>query len=294
MGEILVIPKSSPFFEIPSYLFCKKYKQELIYFFNSKSVMGFFTSEKPKPIDLENLECPKFNYKTTEELKNMSLEEREQYEKDLEEDSKAFAQFEKDLAQAKLEHEERNVENQKRFDEIEQRSRYDKIYQETLTEREQDSQNDKLDQITEKLDSLEKKIEVNPSEKQHEDKVIDTKTNYASPICYLDDDKVREILFSDETPVYHDRYSGKLFGGEYEKILITNKRIIFYKKTGTFSKKIKCETVPSSNLRIRSYEEKGTFSKKAILIVDIGMKEPLRWEGKPSDIQKLNRELGRI
>ena len=163
--------------------------------------MGFFTSEKPKPIDLANLECPKFNYKTVEELKNMSLEEQNQYQKDHDEFIKAFAQFKKDLAQAELEGEERKAENQKRFDEIEQRSRYNKIYQETLTEKKQNSQNDKLDQITEKLESLEKKIEVNPSEKQFEDKVIDTKTNYASPICYLDNDKVREILFEDETTV---------------------------------------------------------------------------------------------
>lgn len=134
------------------------------------------------------------------------------------------------------------------------------------------------------------KEKINHSSKIDDDSFKDT-GNYSTPNDIIKDDKIRKILSSSETPVSHVRYSGKLFGGKYDKIVITNQRIIFYKTTGTFSKKIKCESVPLDKLGFPTIEEKGLISKKAILKVEIGMEEPLRWEGKPTDIQGLNQQI---
>ncbi len=174
---------------------------------------------------------------------------------------------------------------------LDDKDQYIRELEQKLTDYEQKNQNDKLDRITEKLESLEEKIETNHSDSLDENKFEDAENNQFPTNCYIKDDKVRGLLSASETPVSHVQYRGKVFGGQYDKIVITNKRLIFYKIIGSFSKKIKSESIPIEKLGFPTVEEKGLISKKAILKVDIGMEEPLRWDGNPSDIQSLNQEI---
>jgi len=163
-----------------------------------------------------------------------------------------------------------------------------------VSELQQKEQDKKIDHLTEKLESLEEKITLDDIGKQDENLFNGADTNNSTPKCIIEDDKVREILMPNETPVYHDRIGGKLFGGKYDRILFTDKRIIFYKKTGTFSKKIDSKFIPIHNLSIQSYEEKGLISKKGILKIDVGLGKPLTFEDSPSKVQPLYQLLSNL
>ena len=149
----------------------------------------------------------------------------------------------------------------------------------------------KIDQLTKKLESLEGRLSVNSFDKNDDNLFKSAEFDNFTPKCNIEDDKVRGILSSSETPVSHVRYNGKLFGGQYEKIVITNKRIIFYKIHGTFGKKIKHESIPLHKLGFPTVEEKGLISKKAILKIDVGLEEPIKWEDNPSKIHELNQQI---
>ncbi|MGI0055891.1 MAG: PH domain-containing protein [Nitrosarchaeum sp.] len=160
-----------------------------------------------------------------------------------------------------------------------------------LQQKEQDKQ---IEQLKQKLNYLEEKITLDDKGKHDENLFNDAETNNSTPECIIEDDKVREILLANEKPVYHERFRGPQFGGKHDRILFTNQRIIFYNKTGTFSKKIGCDVLPIHNLRIQSYEEKGLLSKKGILKIDIGLGKPLTWEGSPSKIQPVYQLLSSL
>lgn len=113
----------------------------------------------------------------------------------------------------------------------------------------------------------------------------DSGLNHSLPICPINDDKVREILQPSEKVMAHVRYDGRLFNREYDTVVITNKRIVFYTKSGHFGQKIKCKSVSINELEFRSLEEKGNISKKTVLKFDIiGMEEPLEFIGNSSEI----------
>ena len=152
----------------------------------------------------------------------------------------------------------------------------------------------KIDQLTKKLESLEGRLSLNSFDKNDDNLFKSAEFDNSTPRCNIEDDKVREILMANEIPVYHDRFVDKQFGGKYDRILFTNMRIIFYKKTGTFSKKINSKFLPIHDLKVQSYEEKGLFSKKGILKIDIGTGKPLTWEDSPSKIQPVYRLLSSL
>ena len=84
------------------------------------------------------------------------------------------------------------------------------------------------------------------------------------------------------------RYLGNLFDGEYNEVIFTDQRIIFYKKTGFRGKNDKYTSLPISDLGEPFVEDVGTISKKSILRVDVGIEEPLEWKGSRSNIRTIH------
>jgi len=159
-----------------------------------------------------------------------------------------------------------------------------------VSDLEKKEQEIKINKLSQKVEYLQDKIAENDFDTIDNDVFNNSTSNTPPPTCEIED-KVREILGPSEKPVRVARYRGKIFGGQYEKILITNKRLIFFKITGTFSKKIKSDPVRLHNLGTPTMEEKGLISKKIVLKWDIGMEEPIKWEDNPSKMQELNQQI---
>jgi len=159
-----------------------------------------------------------------------------------------------------------------------------------VSELERKEQDVKINKLTQRMNSLQEKISENGFDNL-DDNMFNNSTSNSPPPTFEIDNKVREILGPSEKPVQLVRYRGKIFGGQYEKILITNKRLIFFKITGMFSKKLKFDPVRLHNLGSPTMEDKGFFSKKTIMKWNIGMGEPIKWEGNPTEIHDLNRQI---
>jgi len=165
-----------------------------------------------------------------------------------------------------------------------------KDLEDKVSELERKEQDVKINKLTQRMNYLQEKISEDNIDNL-DDNMFNNSTSNSPPPTFEIDNKVREILGPSEKPVQLVRYRGKIFGGQYEKILITNKRLIFFKITGMFSKKLKYDQVRLRGLGFPTMEEKGWFSKKAIMKWDIGMGEPIKWEGNPSEIQGLNQQI---
>ena len=81
---------------------------------------------------------------------------------------------------------------------------------------------------------------------------------------------LEDILKPNETIVHRDKYSDLEYNEEsFEELVITNQRIIFYRRTGLVFKKDKGQSIPLRNIESVQFHEKGVMRKKGVLEIQV-------------------------
>lgn len=78
-------------------------------------------------------------------------------------------------------------------------------------------------------------------------------------------------------------------GQNFDELIVTDKRLIFYKQTGLVFKKDVIETMGLKTIDGLRFREKGTFMKKGVLEIPGDIKMFI--EGNPSEIKQLYQAL---
>ena len=102
---------------------------------------------------------------------------------------------------------------------------------------------------------------------------------------------LEDVLESKEVIVFHKPLDIEFNGEGYNELALTNKRVLFYKRTGLVFKKDNTSSIPLSNVNNVKFLEKGVMRKKGILEIDIGKSKPIPLIGNPSEIKYIYQKL---
>ncbi len=101
---------------------------------------------------------------------------------------------------------------------------------------------------------------------------------------------IEDLFLPNEEIKYRRNISNLSVGGErFEEMVITNHRILFYKRTGLIFKNDVIETIGLDSITGVKYREKGMISKKGI--VEIHGEEMRRMEGSAAQMKQLYQVL---
>lgn len=102
---------------------------------------------------------------------------------------------------------------------------------------------------------------------------------------------LEDVLEAQEIIVFRSVISGLEYEHEtYDELAITNKRIVFYKKTGIVFKKDKSASISLANIQSINFREKGVIRKKGVLEIHL-VKSIIPLEGKLSEIKHIYQNL---
>jgi len=76
---------------------------------------------------------------------------------------------------------------------------------------------------------------------------------------------LEDLLESNEAILYRHPYNTEFRGDRYNELVVSSKRIIFYKREGLIFKKDQSAIVGLSNINSIKFKEKGVLRKKGIL-----------------------------
>lgn len=99
-----------------------------------------------------------------------------------------------------------------------------------------------------------------------------------------------DLLHPNEEIRYRREMGKFTVGGEkYDELIITNQRLIFYRRSGILFKKDMCETIGLSSIDGIKFKEKGRIFKKGV--VEIFGSVKYRVEGTLADGHQLHQML---
>lgn len=102
---------------------------------------------------------------------------------------------------------------------------------------------------------------------------------------------LEDVLEPKEVVIFHEPFELEFVGDSYNELALTNRRVIFYKRTGLIFKKDTCSSIGYSQLGNVNYKEKGVIRKKGELILVIKGSKPIIIEGKPSEIKYIYQNI---
>jgi len=102
---------------------------------------------------------------------------------------------------------------------------------------------------------------------------------------------IEDVLESKEMIIVKLAVNHEAQGQKYDKLAVTNKRLIFYKRTGLIFKKDTCSSIGYSQLGNVNYKEKGVIRKKGELTLILKGSKPIIIEGKPSEIKYIYQNI---
>lgn len=99
-----------------------------------------------------------------------------------------------------------------------------------------------------------------------------------------------DLLLPDEEVRYRRKIPNfKVSGESYGELVVTDKRIIFYKQNGLIFKKDISETIGLSKISRVKFKEKGRINKKGVIEIHGLMKHVI--EGRLNDARYLHQTL---
>lgn len=98
---------------------------------------------------------------------------------------------------------------------------------------------------------------------------------------------LEDILEPKEVIIFKQSFSYEKFN----ELAMTNKRIVFYKRTGLIFKKDNTSSIPLKNIDSVHFHEKGVLRKKGVLELNLGRGDPIGLEGHPSEIKYLYNKI---
>lgn len=102
---------------------------------------------------------------------------------------------------------------------------------------------------------------------------------------------IEDILESKEVIITKLGVNHEIEGQKFDELAVTNKRLIFYKRTGLIFKKDTCSSVGYSQLGNVNYKEKGVIRKKGELTLILNSGKSFTIEGKPSEIKYIYQNI---
>lgn len=102
---------------------------------------------------------------------------------------------------------------------------------------------------------------------------------------------LEDILEPKEVIIFKQPFRFEFHGAKFDELAMTNKRIVFYKRTGLVFKKDNTSSTPLKNIGSVHFHEKGVMRKKGILELDIGRGDPIELQGNPSEIKYLYNKI---
>lgn len=76
---------------------------------------------------------------------------------------------------------------------------------------------------------------------------------------------LEDLLESNEAILYRHPYDTEFRGDRYNELIVSSKRIIFYKRTGLLFKKDQSAILGLSNINTIKFKEEGILWKKGVL-----------------------------
>ena len=102
---------------------------------------------------------------------------------------------------------------------------------------------------------------------------------------------LEDLLEPQEMIVFREEFSDLEYADEiYHELAISNKRVLFYRRTGLLFKKDKSASISLANIQSVNFHEKGVIRKKGLLQIHLG-KSVIPLEGKLSEIKHLYQNL---
>jgi hypothetical protein len=102
---------------------------------------------------------------------------------------------------------------------------------------------------------------------------------------------LEDILEPKEVIIFKQPFDFEYNGSSFNELAMTNKRIVFYKRTGLIFKKDNTSSTPLKNINSVHFQEKGVIRKKGILEIDLGRGDPIGLEGNPSEIKYIYNKI---
>ena len=102
---------------------------------------------------------------------------------------------------------------------------------------------------------------------------------------------LEDVLEPKEVIIFHEPFELEFAGDSYDELALTNRRVIFYKRTGLIFKKDNNSSIPLSNVNNVKFLEKGVIRKKGVLEIDIGKNKPIELAGNTSKIKYIYQKL---
>ena len=102
---------------------------------------------------------------------------------------------------------------------------------------------------------------------------------------------LEDIIEAKETILFKKPFDFEYNANKFNELAMTNKRIIFYKRTGLIFKKDNTSSTPLKNINTVHYAEKGVIRKKGVLEIELGRGGFIPLEGNPSMMKYLYNKI---